>query len=39
MRRRDGLGQWLIELLDRWRRVVIVVLHLPLMMTLNYIAF
>ena len=28
----------LLELLDRWRRVVIVVLHLPILVALNYAA-
>ena len=34
-----GLGQRMLELLDRWRRVLIVVLHLPLLAAINYAAF
>jgi FlaA1/EpsC-like NDP-sugar epimerase len=37
--RRDGLGHRLLELLDHWRRVLIVVLHLPLLVAIYYAAF
>src|SRR5207247_2367770 len=33
-----SLGQQMLELLDRWRRVLIVVLHVPLLVTINYAA-
>ena len=33
----DGL-RCVLELADRWRRVIIVVLHLPLLVALNYAA-
>jgi len=34
----EGVSTMLLELLDRWRRVVIVVLHLPILVALNYAA-
>jgi len=36
---RYGLGRRLLELLDRWRRVLIVVFHVPLVGAINYAAF
>jgi len=37
--RKRELGRLLFTLLDRWRRVVIVVFHVPLVVTLNYAAW
>jgi FlaA1/EpsC-like NDP-sugar epimerase len=34
----DSLGRRLLEFLDRWRRVVIIVLHFPLLVALSYAA-
>ncbi len=39
MTQRYGLGRRLLELLDRWRRVLIVVFHVPLVGAINYAAF
>ena len=38
MKERGGLGRRIIDLLDRRRRAVIVVGHLPLLVALNYVA-
>ena len=35
---RYGVGHRLLEMLNRWRRVLIVVLHVPLLVAMNYTA-
>src|SRR5262249_11540321 len=35
---RDSLGHRLLALLERWRRLIIIVLHVPLLGLLNYAA-